>query len=448
MNLLVEEEYLLSLIERRQSGMARGPGIKIRPSDLTKVRQTLEIFEQWGGWLRFYEEEGADIDLVEVVDRFPYLQRIDVDGAMKNLFALEQCEHLETLSIHGKTKSEALDISKIKQLLSFGFDDDIAGINIASASLNELKACGKHFAGSDLRTLSNCPAIENLTLINVQCETLNGIESLRQLKRLVLNGCKHITSLTSLGTVSESLIALHLENITKNLELDVIGKLQNLEQLSLVGIGDIESLRCISAHQKLQNIILSRVNILDGRLSLLKNLTSLRNADYIDKPHYDLRVRELEEFLNGQRKDDSILPMMAEDRCLEHPAKASPELELKTSERSVSETENLADYFRGLQEDGLSQYSSEVISSICDVINDYSNRVKDLGNNATNEQLFSKVAQVIQHLNKLHSEHRNELFETEERELLVSIINAVVESAGLNLENFEGSDPTFQLREF
>ena len=72
--------------------------------------------------MHFYKEEGADIDLAEVVDRFPYLQRIDIDGTMRNLVALEQCEHLEILSVHRQTKTEALDISKIKRLQFFGFD--------------------------------------------------------------------------------------------------------------------------------------------------------------------------------------------------------------------------------------------------------------------------------------------------------------------------------------
>ncbi|MDJ0613671.1 MAG: hypothetical protein QNJ29_08315 [Rhizobiaceae bacterium] len=289
-----EEEYLEFLLHRRSKSLGRGPGINIKPSDIPKVRQSHEVYKKWGGSLRFHEEPNVQIDLSEVVERFPYLTRIFVAPEMTHLDSLEKCRILKSLQIGKRGGPVTLDLSKIKTLEVFSFGCDHSNINFESKSITEIYASSPSF--NDLSFLSACPELQELHLFDAKLETLKGIENFKSLHTLRMINCRKLTSLEQLKGIAETLKHLELDRITKNLDLNAIEQLKNLETLTIEGIGSIPDIQFCKALQKLRSITLSRVNVLDGKLRILMDLAKLERSFFTNKPHYDLKEKDLNSF--------------------------------------------------------------------------------------------------------------------------------------------------------
>ncbi|MDJ0613672.1 MAG: hypothetical protein QNJ29_08320 [Rhizobiaceae bacterium] len=118
------------------------------------------------------------------------------------------------------------------------------------------------------------------------------------------------------------------------------------------------------------------------------------------------------------------------------------------AEKTVSEVENLADYFIDLREDGMDRYTDTIITTICEEIDEYSNRIQKITSQAMNKTILTEIERIIGRLNNLNAANNGDILETDERELLVPIINGIAEDAGLDLDNFEDGDPTLAFRKF
>ena len=93
------------------------------------------------------------------------------------------------------------------------------------------------------------------------------------------------------------LAVLNLAGCRRQATLSGIGECRSLAELSLDDCGKIESLRPVSGTALTRLYLGGDTTILDGQLSFLRDLTSLRFADFIDSNHYDVRSRELPHLL-------------------------------------------------------------------------------------------------------------------------------------------------------
>ena len=125
---------------------------------------------------------------------------------------------------------------------------------------------------SDLSGLSSCRNLDFLGLYNLKrLPNLQGLGELAGLERLELNGCRNIRN------------------------IDEIAKLRHLRVLHLCDDGHISSLKPLADLVELEEFLFyESTNILDGDLSPLIQLPSLKKVVFAERVHYSHRRLDFE----------------------------------------------------------------------------------------------------------------------------------------------------------
>lgn len=181
-----------------------------------------------------------------------------------------------------------IDYSKIKGLIDLGI-----GVTKGTLNYNRLKSLNVTGFKGEYRDLTDLFCSEQLdTLSIIQCgiTSLNGIGTSKKMQCLYLHYNRSLTDISALYSVKSTMKALRIENCPQIKDFSVLGELENLELLELSGSNELPSLSFLKSMKKLKTFTFS-VNVLDGDLSLCKNLSYVYSEK--NRKHYSLKDKDM-----------------------------------------------------------------------------------------------------------------------------------------------------------
>jgi Leucine-rich repeat (LRR) protein len=149
------------------------------------------------------------------------------------------------------------------------------------------------FKGSDFSLFSKLKKLERLRIKGAQIDSLMGVDSLKNLKKLEMYLLTKLTSLSGIES-SNNLEMLVIDTCKKIENIKEVSELKKLKVLAINNCGEIESLAPLVELKKLQQVLFwESTNIKDGDLSILKRLPSLEKVAYQNRRHYSHKREEI-----------------------------------------------------------------------------------------------------------------------------------------------------------
>lgn len=139
----------------------------------------------------------------------------------------------------------------------------------------------------DLSPLGQMRGLERISIKEGKLKTLFGLRALSStLTYLELAGLPHLGSLDEIDHL-DRLRCLRVDGCRKITSLQPLTSLTNLRTLTLSDLGDLDSLSPVQGLDQLEQLVFAEsTNILDGDLSHISKLPSLREVIFQPRRHY------------------------------------------------------------------------------------------------------------------------------------------------------------------
>ena len=145
------------------------------------------------------------------------------------------------------------------------------------------------YGGRNLVPFSCLTNLESLAVLNAPIESLDGIESLRKLRTLLLDNLRKLRSLAGVEDLTK-LEEIEVHTCRQIGSIDEIAALSNLRRLHLNNDGAIASLKPLDAIGKLESVLFyESTDIVDGDLSPLMRQKNLARVSFQNRRHYSHR---------------------------------------------------------------------------------------------------------------------------------------------------------------
>ena len=249
---------------------------------------------------------GWTCDDYDFLLRLKSLETLDIhdnrDIYMTQIESLRDIRTLELSILH----YDNIDFSVFEYLENFYCDAEKAIPSIFQCTtlktlyLDEFKMGDKH-------NLSQLKILESLSIGNSNITNIDWLQSMPNLKKLVILNNKKIEDYKPISTVKK-LTWLELRGVKNLHTIDFLADLTDLEVL-LLECGGIDSISPISNHKNLQAISFSgsKFIINDGDLSPIETLNNLSMLSIVNKKTYNALINNLWNWNNyGKPKHDWI----------------------------------------------------------------------------------------------------------------------------------------------
>lgn len=184
-----------------------------------------------------------------------------------------------------------IDYSKINGLIDLGLQVTKGTINYNKIpTLKSLHVTDFKGKNRDLTDLFVSEQLDSLRMIQCGITSLKGIEASKKMQCLYLHYNRSLSDISALNSVKNTLKALRIENCSKIKDFSVLRELENLELLELSGSNELPNLDFIKTMKKLKTFTFT-INVLDGDLSLCKNLTYVYSQK--NRKHYNIKDKDL-----------------------------------------------------------------------------------------------------------------------------------------------------------
>ena len=148
------------------------------------------------------------------------------------------------------------------------------------------------YTGKDLLAFVEMESLESLSLASPRLVDLTGVERLLRLSFLGVYGARRLQGLDGIQVLSE-LTELEVNDCPGVGNLGPLGALVGLRALQLCDDGDIESIGPLASLTNLESLLFyGSTNVVDGDLSVIGKLPSLRKVVFADRSHYTNRCGE------------------------------------------------------------------------------------------------------------------------------------------------------------
>lgn len=150
---------------------------------------------------------------------------------------------------------------------------------------------------NDLSTLANIRRLEDLEIVQSTITSLDGVETLEDLRILDFAYTPKLRSLAALKKCEDGLRTLSFER-SKNLQsYRPLASLTRLKDLRLSSCMDMPNLKWTRGMDALEFFSFVETNVVDGDLSPLLKLPRLLYVGTVDKRHYNYKMHEFNELL-------------------------------------------------------------------------------------------------------------------------------------------------------
>jgi len=269
--------------------------IRVIDDEIEEVFMSSDYLDECIYYINSYKVKSIDVTMpyyqdsnINFLEKCPHVTDIALDSSnLKDISGLLHINKIKSLSItesvtvDGKVNVD-LSLYPNTETLYIHWTKKVKGLSFLH-NLKELAIWKYAPATSDLSEIASLCSLEILRITQGKIASLNGIESLQELKHLELNYLRNLSSLKGLETLYKNLKTLETECCKKIEDFSYVKFLTSLEVLKLCNSGQIESLSFIKALKNLTHFVFSRTNLLDGDITPCLHL----NYVYYDsKKHY------------------------------------------------------------------------------------------------------------------------------------------------------------------
>lgn len=214
------------------------------------------------------------------------IRGLSVSGVFEDfsIVGLEDLTDLEMLCLSGP--AGVPDYAAFPKLLELRARLDKRGL----PSLPRLEVAWlEGYRSPDARALLTAPRLRDLTLTRPLISTLEGIEGLRRLEKLMIYAATRLRQISSLSQL-EVFEELELDACKKVEDIDAM-RSSSLKRLILSNCGSVASLKFVSNMPALSTFTFVGTKVEDGDLTPILHIESI---GFDDKRHYSHRYADLE----------------------------------------------------------------------------------------------------------------------------------------------------------
>jgi len=279
-----------------------GPSGRIISIDSERVEECMRLF---------HEEEMAGIhisslgvyksDDLEFLREHPSVRMVLVsDGTGIDLKGLAYLANLEHLTLdHYDAPVPLNSFAKLKIFAgewSSGLDLGRGCSHLQLLTLHKYKA-------KDLSEFPYIPSLSSLELIQPAIASLDGIERYVHIKKIDLFRCLQLTSIGAItGLKNGDLEYIALRQCKKIKDIETLGELSHVKNITLETCGLIKSLGFLLGCQELEGVGFFETDILDGDLTPLQQLPHLSFVGMSNKRHFSHTKLEINRLVNANKK--------------------------------------------------------------------------------------------------------------------------------------------------
>jgi hypothetical protein len=222
----------------------------------------------------------------------PFVEYLDILATrLEDISGIYALKELSYLSLEGKTPS--LDFSRLPRLktLAMGRVSPLLYSDLESAKTVRKLALTAPKIDS-LAVLGKLPLLQDLGISFASIRDLSFAVLTPGLHRLSVVACNSMQSLAGIDNLME-LLVLSIEQAKNLSDISALAPVRTLRTLVLKECPNIRTIEALRDLPNLETVgLMQTTNVKDGNLSPLLALPKLRNATFVDRPHYSHRNQE------------------------------------------------------------------------------------------------------------------------------------------------------------
>jgi Leucine-rich repeat (LRR) protein len=239
---------------------------------------------------------------LEFLRTMPFLEAVQIIHweLHDDLSPLESLPNLRSLRL-ACNSAYRLDFAHLRKLEICSISWDQASDSVFGCSGLQVLYL-KDFPGTATDQFSVLANLRELVLTDAAVSSLEGLARLASLERLSLQGLRQLQSLSGLERLT-NLLELEISECPAVTCLDQAGSLVLLNKLILSDDGPIESLVPLEGLAALDWLVFpGTTEVLDGDLSVLLRLPSLRTVAFKDRANYTHTRKQIQGELKSRRR--------------------------------------------------------------------------------------------------------------------------------------------------
>jgi len=242
---------------------------------------------------------------------------LNISG-VRDLSFLEQFPDMLYLEIRCDKPIKAGALESLQNLRGLYFESPASGIDFSSFPHLEVYSGGWHKghtnfdlcpalhrialrnfnpASGDFSSLANCRRLDTLDIVRSTISSLDGIETLEDLRVLEIAYMTKLESLDAFKNCQPGLRVLSIERAKRIRSCQPIASLSCLKDLRLFGCAAMPDVKWTSGMNWLEHFAFVETDVIDGDLTPLLKLERLRYIGTEDKRHYNYKMHEFIEML-------------------------------------------------------------------------------------------------------------------------------------------------------
>jgi protein phosphatase 1 regulatory subunit 7 len=237
----------------------------------------------------------ADLSFLQ---EFPDLRYLEVfDQKRVDTRQLECLYNLRGLRID--TPGAGIDFSWFPELELFVGDWHVDNCNLGHCrELRKLQLRQFKPRSADLSDFADVTRLESLDIVKTDMSSLNGVESLEDLRYLEIAYAPKLKSFDALSNGDCGIREIGFESVKNVSSYKPLASLLFLRRLRLFSCAPMPDLKWTKGMNRLDQFSFVETNVEDGDLSPLLDLPALRYVGTMDKKHYNYKFKKLNELLD------------------------------------------------------------------------------------------------------------------------------------------------------
>ena len=244
--------------------------------------------------LMFSRYKGFESNSFEFLRDMPWIRRLVFVDDFGDLSVVSNLNNLEFLQV---ANPQNIDFSGLKNLKEYSGAWPSGNDSFYEASGLEVLSARKGPNQKDLKFLCNLNGLRSLTVTQLSCESLEGIEGLNNLEELGIHYCRklndidHVRGLKTLGSV-------HFQSCKKIKGFNALSTLKKLYQLNFEQCGELNNLEFLLELSNLKALFFYGTAVASNDLSPILSCRNLDKLGFNNKKFYSHTLKELKSILD------------------------------------------------------------------------------------------------------------------------------------------------------